>query len=134
MIYKLELLIKIKIDLLDFILGVYLIQKYKNKVQYLVIYYSYKIILLELNYNIYNKELLVIIVVLKEQRAFLQGITEPFIVKIDHKNLIGFLTIKELNKKQVRWVEILVEYYFKIKYIKGIDNIRVDVLSRKAEL
>jgi len=29
---------------------------------------------------------------------------------------------------------MLVEYYFKIKYIKGIDNIRVDVLSRKAEL
>ena len=53
--------------------------------------------LLELNYNIYDKELLVIIAVLKEWRAFLQGIVEPFIVKIDHKNLIGFLIIKELN-------------------------------------
>jgi len=29
---------------------------------------------------------------------------------------------------------MLVEYYFKIKYIKGIDNIRVDVLSRKVKL
>jgi len=29
---------------------------------------------------------------------------------------------------------MLVEYYFKIKYIKGIDNIRVDALSKKAEL
>jgi len=29
---------------------------------------------------------------------------------------------------------MLVEYYFKIKYIKGIDNTRVDVLSRKVEL
>ena len=29
---------------------------------------------------------------------------------------------------------MLVEYYFKIKYIKGIDNIRVDMLSRKIEL
>jgi len=29
---------------------------------------------------------------------------------------------------------MLVEYYFKIKYIKGIDNIRVNALSRKAEL
>jgi len=27
-----------------------------------------------------------------------------------------------------------VEYYFKIKYIKGIDNIKVDVLSRKTKL
>jgi len=29
---------------------------------------------------------------------------------------------------------MLAEYYFKIKYIKGIDNIRVDTLSRKVEL
>jgi hypothetical protein len=25
-------------------------------------------------------------------------------------------------------------YYFKIKYIKGTDNIRADILSKKAEL
>ena len=29
---------------------------------------------------------------------------------------------------------MLVEYYFKIKYIKGTDNTRADILSRKAEL
>ena len=29
---------------------------------------------------------------------------------------------------------MLVEYDFKIKYIKGINNAKVDVLSRKVEL
>ena len=29
---------------------------------------------------------------------------------------------------------MLIEYYFKIQYTKGIDNIRVDALSRKAKL
>ena len=58
-------------DLLDFILKVYIVQKYKNKIQYLVAYYSKKLILVKLNYNIYNKKLLVIIIVLKEQKAFL---------------------------------------------------------------
>jgi len=29
---------------------------------------------------------------------------------------------------------MLAEYYFKIEYIKGIDNARVNALSRKAEL
>ena len=29
---------------------------------------------------------------------------------------------------------MLVEYYFEIKYIKGTDNIRVNTLSKKAEL
>ena len=53
----------------------------------------------ELNYNIYNKELLGIVAALKEWRAFLQKTTELFIVKTDYKNLIGFLTIKELNRR-----------------------------------
>jgi len=29
---------------------------------------------------------------------------------------------------------MLAEYYFEIKYIKGIDNARVNALSRKVEL
>jgi len=29
---------------------------------------------------------------------------------------------------------MLVEYHFKIEYIRGIDNARVDTLSRKVEL
>ena len=29
---------------------------------------------------------------------------------------------------------MLIKYYFKIKYIRGTDNIKADILSRKAEL
>jgi len=64
----------------------------------------------------------------------LQDIIELFIIKTDYKNLIGFLTIKELNWQQVRWAKILVKYYFKIKHIKGTDNAKVNALSRKAKL
>ena len=58
-------------DLLNFIFKVYIVQKYKNRIQYLKAYYSKKLILIKLNYDIYNKELLVIVAVLKKQRAFL---------------------------------------------------------------
>ena len=51
----------------------------------------------ELNYNIYNKELLGIVTALKKQRAFLYGIIELFRVITDYKNLVGFLITKELN-------------------------------------
>ena len=88
---------RVKIDLLDFILGVYIVQKHEDKIQYLVVYYSKKLIPPKLNYNIYDKELLAIIIVLKKQRAFLQRIIELFIVKTDYKNLIGFLITKKLN-------------------------------------
>ena len=88
----------VKTDILDFILGVYLVQKYLDK-WHLVIYYSRKITPRELNYNIYNKELLGIVAALKKWRAFLQKTIEPFVVKTDYKNLTGFLTTKKLNKR-----------------------------------
>jgi hypothetical protein len=47
---------------------------------------------------------------------------------------MGFLTTKKLNQRQVRWAEILAEYYFKIKHIKGTNNAKTDILSRKVEL
>ena len=50
--------------------------------------------LVELNYNIYNKELLGIVTVLKEWRAFLYSIMELFKVITDYKNLVEFLTTK----------------------------------------
>ena len=65
---------------------------------------------------------------------FLQETIDLFIIKTDYKNLMGFLIIKKLNCRQIRWAEILTKYYFKIEYIKGINNIRADILSRKAEL
>jgi len=88
----------------------------------------------ESNYNIYNKELLGIVIVLKEWRVFLQSIKEPFMVKIDYKNLTSFLTTKELNQKQVKWTEIFAEYHFKIEHVKGLDNAKANALSRKEEL
>ena len=48
---------------------------------------------------------------------------------MDYKNLIGFLTIKKLNYRQVRWAEMLIKYYFKIKYIKGTDNVKADIFN-----
>ena len=56
---------RVKIDALDFILEACLLQKH-SEVWHPVIYYSYKMTPPELNYNIYNKELLGIVVVLKE--------------------------------------------------------------------
>ena len=44
-------------------------------------------------------------------------------VKIDYKNLMGFLITKKLNQRQICQVKTLTEYHFKIKYTKGSNNI-----------
>ena len=90
--------------------------------------------LAELNYNIYNKELLGIIAILKEWRAFLYNTTELFKVVINYKNLIGVLIAKELNYKQVKQAEKLIKYYFKIKYTKRTENIKANIFSKKVKL
>ena len=53
---------------------------------------------------------------------------------MDYKNLMGFLITKELNYRQVRQAEILIEYHFKIQHTKGTENAWADILSRKAKL
>ena len=90
--------------------------------------------LVELNYNIYNKELLGIITALKKQRAFLYSTIELFRVITDYKNLVRFLTTKELNQRQVKQTEEFIKYYFKIKHTKGTKNAKTDILSRKIKL
>ena len=64
-IYTPSLLIVVKTDVLDFALGAYLVQKYLDG-WHPVIYYSCKITPPELNYDIYNKELLGIVAALKK--------------------------------------------------------------------
>ena len=69
-IYILSLPTVVEINVLDFALGVCLVQKYPDG-WHLVAYYSRKMTPPELNYDIYNKELLGIVAALKEWRAFL---------------------------------------------------------------
>jgi len=64
-IYQSELPTRVKTDASDFALKACLLQKH-NKVWHPVAYYSQKMTPPELNYNIYNKELLGIVIVLKK--------------------------------------------------------------------
>ena len=57
--------------------------------------------LAELNYNIHDKELLMIVVVFQIWRVYMKEVSE-IIVFINYKNLINFCTTKELNRQQIR--------------------------------
>ena len=97
-IYQPKLPTKIKTNVLNFTLRACLLQKH-NKIWHSIAYYSQKIMPLKLNCDIYNKELLEIVIALKEWKVFLQSTKEPFVVKTNYKNLTSFLTTKELNQK-----------------------------------
>jgi hypothetical protein len=58
----------------------------------------------ELNYDIYNKELLAIVLAIKEWRAWLKGLQakELFLLYSDHRALEYFMTTKKLTARQAR--------------------------------
>ena len=53
----------------------------------------------ELNYNIYDKELLAIVDNFKIQRVYLEESKHKIKIYIDYKNLKSFISIKILNQK-----------------------------------
>jgi len=84
----------------------------------------------ELNYDIYDKELLAIIFALEEWRCYLMDAREKFEIWTDHKNLTYFRSPQRLNARQARWYLTLQEYDFELKHIPGKQNNKADILSR----
>jgi len=114
----------------DTVVGV-LSQHDKKGVLYPVTFFSTKMSPAERNYDIYDKELLLIIRAFKDWRAELEGIEEPVQVLSNHKNLEWFMTTKMLSRRQARWSEFLSRYNFKIEYRPGMLNKRADALTRR---
>ena len=87
--------------------------------------------LAEMNYEIYNKELLAIVEALAKWRQYLLDVVEPFEIWTDHKNRKYFKEPYKLNGQQARWYLKLQDYNFILRHILGKTNTKVDILSRK---
>ena len=85
----------------------------------------------ELNYEIHDKEMLVIIWSFGHWRPELQGSPSQIKVYTDHKALEYFIITKQLNNRQARWAELLTEYSFMIMYWLGKENAATDALLRR---
>ena len=127
-----ELPIQIEADASDFALGAVLSQYHEPR-WHPVAYHSRKMTPAELNYEIYDKELLAIVEVFKEWRRYCEGAKHQISVYSDHRNLEWFVTNKARNRRQARWAMETMQYDFKIHYRKGSANGKADALSRRSE-
>jgi hypothetical protein len=82
-----------------------------------VAYVSRKLNDAEKNYPTHDREFLAIVHVVKELRCYLHG--SAFVVRTDHNPLRYLQTQPHLSKRQVRWLDALVEYDYTIKYLAG---------------
>ncbi len=98
-----------------------------------IAYYSCKLTVAELNYEIHDKKLLTIVNSFKQWRVYLKESRHQIQVYTDHKNLLYFMITKVLNRRQIKWSKKLSLYNFQIQYQKKSENLKINVLSKRAD-
>ena len=94
-----------------------------------IAYASHQLKPYEENYPSHDLELAAVVFALKIYRHYLYGVRCE--VYTDHKSLKYIFTQKELNMRQRRWLELVMDYDMEVKYHPGKANVVVDALSRK---
>lgn len=98
-----------------------------------VAFFSRKMSPAELNYEIHDKEMLAIIESLREWRHYLEGTTNPITIYTDHRSLEYFMSTKQLNRRQARWLNFITDFNFKIVYRPGKQAGKPDAMTRRPD-
>ena len=96
----------------------------------IVSFYSKQFSATERNYSVSDREFLGILYLIKKYEVYLAN-TE-FLVITDHKALENLPNQADLNQRQIRWMEYLSGFNFKIQYLEGKFNYFADFLSRRS--
>ena len=86
------------------------------------------------NYSTFDWELLAIFLTIQHFEYFLDS--KDFYVLSDHKPLATALTafLKEASGRRLRQAQYISQFTSDIRYIKGVDNVVADCLSRPPEI
>jgi hypothetical protein len=84
----------------------------------------------ELNYDIYDKELLAIFEAFKSWRHYLEGVGTPIDIMTDYKNLEYFSMTKLLTQQQAHWSEYLSTFNMVICFQPGHLSGKPDTMTR----
>ena len=123
----------IETDASDFALGAILSQYQDDGLLHPVAFYSRKFSSSEINYDVYDKELLAIITAFEQWWHYLDGAQHKITIYCDHCNLQYFTSSRVLNRRQARWSLFLAEFDFVITYRPGTQQGKADALSRQSE-
>src|SRR5271163_1792454 len=85
-----------------------------------VAFMSHRMSPAEMNYPVHEQELLAVIRALGEWRHYLHG--RKFAIVTDHQSLTYLRTQPKLSRRQCRWVEMMADFDFDIKYAPGKFN------------
>ena len=93
-------------------------------------FHSHSFNLAEINYDTYDKELLVIFKAFKHWCQYLEGSGTPINIVTNHKNLEYFATTKILTCWQACWSEFLSQFNMVIHFHPGKLDVKPNALTR----
>ncbi len=96
---------------------------------HLITFCSQKFNGVELNYEIYDKEILAIVEVMDRYHYYFEGLGHKTTVYTDHHNLLWFTEMKVYNHCQACWAEKLSQFDFVIIFQPGKQGGKPDTLS-----
>jgi len=128
---KLDDQFELEVDALGYAVGAVLLQWKEDNKRHPIGYYSAMLNEAQRNYDIYNLELLAIIMALKNWRPLLAGSPHKIIIYSDHLNLQYWRLPQRISRRVAREVLELSEYDFEIRHLPGRLNGRADALSRR---
>ena len=125
---------KLSTDASDFATGVVLSQKdMQTNLWHPVAFFSKSLDVHERNYEIYDKELLVVIRGLEEYRHHLEGHPHKVEIWLDYQNLTFFRTAQKLTRRQARWALFMTRFDFVLYYKPEKTMQAEDPLFRRAD-
>lgn len=123
----------VQTDASGFAIGAVLSQEQQDGTVRPVAYWSHKLGKAPRNYSATERELMAIVEATRHWRAHLHGSPYPVQLLSDHKPLVYLNGKAELGQRLSKWLELLCDFTFEIKYVKGKDNGAADALSRRAD-
>ncbi len=121
---------KLEVDASGYVVGAVLLQRKTDSKRHPIGYYSATLNEAQRNYDIYDLELLTIMMALKNWQPLLAELPHKIIIYSNHLNLQYWKTPQRISRRMAREVLELSEYDFKIRHILGKQNGRADALSR----
>ena len=118
----------LKIDSSDWVTDEVLSQHDDDEILHSMIFYNKSLNLVKINYHIYNKKLLIIIRCFEHWRSELAHTKLLIQIFIDHQKLKIFMKNKQLTRRQIKYLNILFNFNFKIIFRTDKANIKADVL------
>ena len=130
--YRPDLETIVHTDASAYAIGGWIGQKDEQGEEHPIVYWSRKMLNRELNYSVYEQELLALVEMLRVGRPYLDG--RPFRACTDHRALQWLQTQAKSSKGQAGWIERLQAFDMTIEYVPGAQNHVADMPKNRTRL